>query len=239
MKQERAARTRAALVRAAAETFAEYGFAGTTVARIAERAGLTLGAMYFHFKSKEELARLIVTSQPELAAPPLDSQGLQHAVDLTLSWAYELPGNPVLQAAARLVLDQRLFIEPHVNSHRRWTGLLLEDLEQARRRRELRAGVDTAACARLIVSSCTGAQIQTRLETSYRDLPARVEEMWRCLLPALAVPSAAKKVVFGEERVRAAPRDASSSSSGYGLGTGTFGNVPEGAMGWTRGSDRS
>ncbi|CAL9659491.1 ScbR family autoregulator-binding transcription factor [Streptomyces sp. enrichment culture] len=209
VKQERAARTRAALIRAAAETFAEYGFAGTTVSRIAERAGLTLGAMYFHFKSKEELARLIVTSQPELVVPPLDSQGLQHAVDLTLAWAYELLDNPVLRAGARLVMDQRLFIEPDMNSYRQWTDILRDDFEQARRRRELRADVDTEACARLIVSSCTGAQIHTQLETSHRELPARVEEMWRCLLPALAVPSAARKLVFGEERIRAAgPADA-------------------------------
>ncbi|MFF9001382.1 ScbR family autoregulator-binding transcription factor [Streptomyces achromogenes] len=204
VKQERAARTRAALIRAAAETFAEYGFAGTTVSRIAERAGLTLGAMYFHFKSKEELARLIVTSQPELVVPPLGSEGLQHAVDLTLIWACELLDNPVLQAGARLVMDQRLFIEPHVNSYRQWTGILLDDFEQARRRRELRADVDTEAYARLIVSTCTGTQIHTQLETSHRDLPGRVEEMWRCLLPALAVPSVAKKLVFGVERVTAA-----------------------------------
>jgi AcrR family transcriptional regulator len=203
VKQERAARTRAALIRAAAETFAEYGFAGTTVSRIAERAGLTLGAMYFHFKSKEELARLIVTSQPELVVPPFDSQGLQHAVDVTLTWAYQLLDNPVLQAGARLVMDQEHFLEPSVNSHQQWAGILLHDFEQARRRRELRADVDTEAYAALVVSCCTGAQIHAQLETSHRDLPARVEEMWRCLLPALAVPSVAKTVLFGEERARA------------------------------------
>ncbi|GAA2238445.1 ScbR family autoregulator-binding transcription factor [Streptomyces nogalater] len=197
-------RTRAALLHAAAETFAEYGFAGTTVSRIAERAGLTLGALYFHFKSKEELARLIVTGQPELVVPQLDSQGLQHAVDLTLTWAHQLLDDPVLRAGARLVMDQELFIKPSVNSYRQWTGILLDDFEQARRRRELRADVDTEAYVRLIVGSCTGAQIHTQLETSHRDLPARVEEMWRCLLPALAVPSVARKVRFGEERARVA-----------------------------------
>ncbi|PAZ11408.1 TetR family transcriptional regulator [Streptomyces sp. SA15] len=203
VKQERAARTRAALIRAAAETFAEYGFAGTTVSRIAERADLTLGAMYFHFKSKEELARLIVTSQPELVVPPFDSQGLQHAIDVTLTWAYQLLDNPVLQAGARLVMDQEHFIDTSVNSHQQWTDILLHDFQQARRRRELRADVDIEAYAQLVVSACTGAQIHAQLETSHRDLPGRVEEMWRCLLPAVAVPSVAKKLLFGEERGRA------------------------------------
>ncbi|UFR05200.1 MULTISPECIES: ScbR family autoregulator-binding transcription factor [Streptomyces] len=200
VKQERAARTRAALIRAAAEVFAESGFAGASVSRIAERAGLTLGAVYFHFKSKEELAREIVTSQPDLVVPPQDSHGLQHAIDVTLTWAYQLLDDPVLQAGARLVMDQEHFVPKSENSHQQWMSILLRDFRDAQVRRELRLGVDVEAYARLVVSACTGAQMQAQLETSRSDLPYRVEEVWRCLLPAVAVPSAAKKMQFGRER---------------------------------------
>ncbi|GAA3114952.1 ScbR family autoregulator-binding transcription factor [Streptomyces rectiviolaceus] len=200
VKQERAARTRAALIRAAAEVFGEYGFAGASVARIAERAGLTLGAVYFHFKSKEELAREIVTAQPDLVVPPQDSQGLQHAIDTTLTWAYQLLENPVLQAGARLVMDQEHFVPKSENSHQQWMGILLRDFQDAQKRRELRAGVDAEAYARLIVSACTGAQMHAQLETSRSDLPERVEEAWQCLLPALAPPGIVKKLQFGKER---------------------------------------
>ncbi|MFF5530855.1 ScbR family autoregulator-binding transcription factor [Streptomyces cinerochromogenes] len=200
VKQERAARTRAALIRAASEVFAESGFAGASVSRIAERAGLTLGAVYFHFKSKEELAREIVTSQPDLVVPPQDSQGLQHAIDVTLTWAYQLLDDPVLQAGARLVMDQEHFVPKSENSHQQWMSILLRDFRDAQVRRELRLGVDVEAYARLVVSACTGAQMQAQLETSRNDLPNRVEEVWRCLLPAIAVPSVAKKMQFGRER---------------------------------------
>ncbi|MET9453239.1 ScbR family autoregulator-binding transcription factor [Streptomyces cinerochromogenes] len=200
VKQERAARTRAALIRAASEVFAESGFAGASVSRIAERAGLTLGAVYFHFKSKEELAREIVTSQPDLVVPPQDSQGLQHAIDVTLTWAYQLLDDPVLQAGARLVMDQEHFVPKSENSHQQWMSILLRDFRDAQVRRELRLGVDVEAYARLVVSACTGAQMQAQLETSRSDLPNRVEEVWRCLLPAIAVPSVAKKMQFGRER---------------------------------------
>ncbi|MFG3660805.1 ScbR family autoregulator-binding transcription factor [Streptomyces sp. NPDC047706] len=202
VKQERAVRTRAALIRAAAEVFAESGFAGATVTQIAERAGLTLGAMYFHFRSKEMLAREIVATQPDLVVPPLESEGLQHAIDVTLTWAYQLRDNPVLLAGARLVMDQDLFLERSENSHQQWTKLLMEDFEVARGRRELRAGVDEEALARLIVNACTGAQMHARLESDHLDLPARVEEIWRFLLPAVAVPSAAKRVELGAARGR-------------------------------------
>ncbi|MFH9662731.1 ScbR family autoregulator-binding transcription factor [Streptomyces sp. NPDC017248] len=200
VKQERAARTRATLMYAAAEVFAESGFAGASVSRIAERAGLTLGAVYFHFKSKEELAGEIVKGQPDLVVPPQDSYGLQHAIDVTLTWAYQLLDDPLLQAGARLVMDQEHFIPKSENSHQQWMSILLRDFRDAQSRRELKQGVDVEAYSRLIVSACTGAQMHAQLETSRSDLPNRVEELWRCVLPAVAVPSAAARMRFGRER---------------------------------------
>ena len=45
---------------AAAELFADRGFAGTTTARIAERAGVSEGIVFHHFGSKRELFRRVV-----------------------------------------------------------------------------------------------------------------------------------------------------------------------------------
>ncbi|GBQ04321.1 TetR family transcriptional regulator [Streptomyces spongiicola] len=202
IRQERAVQTRAALLRAAAEVFAESGYAGANVSAIAERAGLTLGALYFHFRNKGQLAREIVLSQPDLVVPPHPCRGLQHAVDVTLTWAYQLLDDPLLLAGARLVMEQEHFAGPSENSHQQWTRLVSEDLHEAKRRRELRAGVDVEALARLVVNACTGAQMHSHLETRRRDLPGRVEEMWRCLLPAIAVPSAVKGLRFGASRAK-------------------------------------
>ena len=46
---------RAALIDAAAQVFAEEGYSGARVQSIAERAGLTTGAMYNRFTGKSEL----------------------------------------------------------------------------------------------------------------------------------------------------------------------------------------
>ncbi|MGP4052882.1 ScbR family autoregulator-binding transcription factor [Streptomyces sp. 2A115] len=202
VKQERAERTRAAVVLAASEVFTELGFAGASVAKIADRAGVTLGAVYFHFKSKDELAREIVSRQPDFVVPPRASQGLQRVVDVTLTWAYQLLDDPILQGGARLVWEQERFMEPEVNSHNQWAELLLPELRAARSQRELRAGTDVTAVARLVVNACTGAQMHSYVEARHRDLPQRVEEIWRCLLPAIAVPSAVKRIELGEARGR-------------------------------------
>lgn len=57
VKQVRAARTRQALVRAAAEVFADDGYALASLPAISRRAGVSTGALHFHFPSKDLLAR--------------------------------------------------------------------------------------------------------------------------------------------------------------------------------------
>jgi AcrR family transcriptional regulator len=54
---ERRAATRDALIASARALFAERGYAGATREEIVERAGMTRGALYHHFASKEELFR--------------------------------------------------------------------------------------------------------------------------------------------------------------------------------------
>lgn len=64
-QQERARRTRAALVESAAIEFAKRGYAAASVNTILEGSNATKGAMYFHFQSKEELARAVLQSGVE------------------------------------------------------------------------------------------------------------------------------------------------------------------------------
>jgi AcrR family transcriptional regulator len=56
----RSARTRSALLVAARELFADKGFAATGREEIAERAGVTRGALYHHFASKTDVAAAVV-----------------------------------------------------------------------------------------------------------------------------------------------------------------------------------
>jgi TetR/AcrR family transcriptional repressor of nem operon len=54
--KEKAEENRAALIEAASRLFREKGIDGVGVAEISKAAGLTHGALYAHFKSKEELS---------------------------------------------------------------------------------------------------------------------------------------------------------------------------------------
>src|SRR5690606_7460408 len=57
--------TRARLLEAAAQVFAEVGLEGATVEAVCERAGFTRGAFYSNFESKDELFLALSASVAE------------------------------------------------------------------------------------------------------------------------------------------------------------------------------
>lgn len=81
-KSTRGQATRAAILEAAASLFAENGYAETGVAQICRRAGISRGALYYHFESKEALFMELVDSQ---------LTGLKKALERSISGAVDLP----------------------------------------------------------------------------------------------------------------------------------------------------
>lgn len=65
-QEERKTETRQLLIESAVETFAQLGFHGASVDKIAEYAGFSKGAFYAHFNSKEELFLTILKQQMHL-----------------------------------------------------------------------------------------------------------------------------------------------------------------------------
>jgi AcrR family transcriptional regulator len=58
-KAEQADATRSALLAAARELFTDRGYAATSTTEIVARAGLTRGALYYHFPAKHDLFRAV------------------------------------------------------------------------------------------------------------------------------------------------------------------------------------
>jgi AcrR family transcriptional regulator len=90
---ERRTRTRAALLAAARELFAERGYAATGREDIAERAGVTRGALYHHFDSQAAVAAAVLAE--------LDDE----IVDLVVAAAGTGPAVDRLRRSARAYLD--------------------------------------------------------------------------------------------------------------------------------------
>ncbi len=65
-----AEKRRAQLIKAAHKVFAKKGYAGATTAEIAKAANLTKGALYFHFKNKEDIFFAVIKDLFEEASTP-------------------------------------------------------------------------------------------------------------------------------------------------------------------------
>lgn len=70
---DRATETRAALIRAARELFLEKGYAATSTPELADRAGLTRGALYHHYADKQDLFRAVIEAEAQSIAREIDS----------------------------------------------------------------------------------------------------------------------------------------------------------------------
>jgi AcrR family transcriptional regulator len=57
---DRSARTRGALLESAARGLSRYGYGNLILERVASEAGYTRGALYHHFKDKEDLALAVI-----------------------------------------------------------------------------------------------------------------------------------------------------------------------------------
>src|SRR6266498_3169936 len=73
-REEKKARTRAQLIDASAAVFARRGFVAASLDEVAEEAGLTKGAVYSNFASKEELFQGVI--EDRLNEP------MKHAADV-------------------------------------------------------------------------------------------------------------------------------------------------------------
>jgi AcrR family transcriptional regulator len=70
-----AALTRAAVLEAARDAFVEHGFAATSIDDIARAAGVSKGAVYHHFASKEDLFAELFRRSQEAALDEATAQG--------------------------------------------------------------------------------------------------------------------------------------------------------------------
>ncbi|WP_042431780.1 ScbR family autoregulator-binding transcription factor [Streptacidiphilus anmyonensis] len=188
-KQDRAIRTRRAILSAAARVFEERGYQAATIAEILEAAGVTKGALYFHFSSKEELAQGVLAEQDQAMTVPPRTSKSQELVDVAMLHAYRLQSDPMVRAGVRLSLDQLAHELDRSGPFLRWTTVVTGLLEQARAQSELLPHVVLDETAEVMVGSFAGVQAMSQAVTGYRDLPHRMRALLLHLLPSVVVPS--------------------------------------------------
>jgi AcrR family transcriptional regulator len=189
-KQERAVATRRQIVHAAAEVFDREGFERASLAEIVNQAGITKGALYFHFKSKEDLAAVVIDEGHSIsmnAAAAIGASGataLAQMVMLCYEMGREMVDDPIVRAGIRLTLEMSASIGPST-PYLDWINNCEQLVHTAVEQGDIVDTVDASALANFIVSGFTGIQLVSNVLTGRTDLDARIDQMLKIILPAI------------------------------------------------------
>jgi AcrR family transcriptional regulator len=111
-QEERSAAMRERLLDATIDCLVEYGYAGTTTTRVAERAGVTRGAQVHHFPTKADLVtaavRHLASRRAELAFARMDRlPASTDPIGDTLDLLWEIHQGPIFAASTELLMAAR------------------------------------------------------------------------------------------------------------------------------------
>jgi AcrR family transcriptional regulator len=110
---ERRAVTRTALLQASIVCLVDEGYANTTTRRVAERAGVSPGALQHHFANKSELLSEAVRhlraqiTQETIAQGPPDAPSPRKRMEQLLDRIWAMRTGPLFKAQAELLLAAR------------------------------------------------------------------------------------------------------------------------------------
>lgn len=139
------------IVAAASEVFAEKGFAAAKLDEVAKRAGVSKGALYLYFDTKEDLFRAVVREaiSPNVEGMRAMAQGYDgpfaELAPLLLERLVSVANNSTLPAVARMVIaESRTFPDLartwHDSVASQAIGVVAELIARAQARGEIRPG---------------------------------------------------------------------------------------------------
>ncbi|MEU2930627.1 ScbR family autoregulator-binding transcription factor [Streptomyces sp. NPDC007251] len=208
VKQVRAARTRQSLIRAAAEVFAADGYALASLPAISRRAGVSAGALHFHFANKEALASEVESAATDSVEKLAErcrgaaDTSLQSLVRTMSGLLLAVADDPVVRAGFKLSGDPSRKSEAAMLGW--WKNCVRDLVLQAQHAGELADGVSPDGATTTIVAATVGLEVIAATDDGWRPAE-RMAQFWSLILPCLAAfPERALVSVSEETRPQGA-----------------------------------
>ncbi|HME78147.1 MAG TPA: helix-turn-helix domain-containing protein [Mycobacterium sp.] len=210
--QARSETTRQKLLDAAIDLFSEVGYAAAGLGEIIERAGMTKGALYHHFDSKEALATAIIEQGTNLTRDAFrhvcesSSPALENLIHGVFIVADLLVSDKTARTAEQLT---RGLAEFNSAASRAWSSLLDLMTTQARRASaedDLWEGVDPDVVTEAILNTMLGAQLLSKTADGI-DHIERLTRSLELFLPAIVTDTSLPyfREFLARESLRHAP----------------------------------
>ena len=169
-RPRRGERSRREIVTVAIDCFARYGYQGTSIDRIARAAGVTKGALYYHFKDKQDLLfgalddriggfeRVVVERVTALRDP---LAALYAVADICTEQATRSNHRRFMLTLMVEALDTYPALSDRFRQMmRRFRDFLAETVRIGQRKGLFRRDVEPRLAAQLFVSGLFGSEIQ-------------------------------------------------------------------------------
>lgn len=190
-QQERSHETQRSVVEGSAVVFDRVGYGSASLSMIAEQSGISQGAMYFHFKSKEQIALAVVKEQHARSIPLMESIAKESAsvfeqlVRVSRGMADQLLSDAVVRAGIRLALEEGAIGEPAGGFYDAWVQSTASLLQQPLESGDLVSRLDAAGLSRALIGNFTGVQLMSQATSGRGDLLASLADMWMVLVDAI------------------------------------------------------
>lgn len=189
--------TRAQIMRAACHEFAAKAYSSVSLDDILAAAGVTKGAMYFHFRSKHALAEAIMDDRSAMTRTAIAGimarklSGLETIIDIVYLVAAQDYTTEVGRAGLNL-MDSVGRIEG-VQAQRldEWIKGMSRAVARAVDEGDVLEGSNPEEVARLITAVYTGTRLITELNNAEQFLH-NMEKNWTFILPGFTAPDRIK-----------------------------------------------
>ncbi|MGW7081761.1 ScbR family autoregulator-binding transcription factor [Streptomyces sp. NPDC054871] len=218
-QQERAARTHNALIRSAAELFERHGYEKASLNEISSGAGVSRGALHFHFDTKADVAGAVESAAARAlrraveSVPTGDMSALQGLTDLSHRLVHLLLWDVVVRAGFMLSCEagQRT----RVDLCQEWHAHVHRFVARAADEKSLAPGVSQEGVVNAVVATTVGLAVLSRADREWLT-DQTLTSFWKVLLPSVAEPrTAAGLNPFGTEAAHDGSRRAPVPSPGY------------------------
>ncbi|MFF0816087.1 ScbR family autoregulator-binding transcription factor [Rhodococcus sp. NPDC003318] len=195
VRQERAEATRNAVLAAAADVFERDGYAAANLSDIIDKSGVTKGSLYFHFASKEDLARGVIDEgvrRMQVACAPLTDLR-DPALEVMIGLSYLVTD----VAAADQIVGAMFRLHHEIGDHRgtgknivdAWRENQIALTRRGQAEGDLDPDADPVEIGTFVFGTLFGARVVAHATGTLDVLPARLERAWHYMLPALVDPS--------------------------------------------------
>ena len=214
--QARSEATRQKILDAAIDLFSQVGYAAAGLGEIIERAGMTKGALYHHFDSKEALATAIIEQGSNLTRDAFRHvcESSSPALENVLHGVFVVTDLLVSDKTARTAEQlTRGLAEFNSAASQVWPSRLDAMTTQVRRASaegDLREGLDPQMVSESIVNATLGAQLLSNTADG-TDHITRLTRSLELLLPAIVAD--ASLAYFREFLAREPLRNSRASGS--------------------------